>query len=203
MKWKFNLPSVLLFAAAARVSAGTVGFISFDESITLGTDVFETPGGPVTTTAVGITTWLSPTAAADLAADPTVPAQLQGALSAFPQVSDYEFLTEQGPNYIVLNDIGPAINDGSGDLTIDVPAALATAGGSDYAVTNVVTSFIGVFSYTFYAFDQNGDEEVGTVNFNVGNVSETEQQIVPEPSTLSVCAFIGLSCWTRINGRKV
>jgi len=132
-----------VLAGAAALSANAhadpiVHNTVFSEIIVMETDTFETSGGTglFTTNGVGYTDWLSSDIAADLAGDPAVPTQIQSTVSLVALASEYQFLAETGPQYIVLGGIGPAIVNPfpDQDIGFDVGYALAAAAGAGYSI---------------------------------------------------------------------
>src|ERR1700677_3464806 len=82
----FVLAAGTLLALNAQ-SDPIVNTTDLNENIVVETDTFETADGSVlfTTNGVGYSSWLSPNIAADLAADTTLPLQIQSTASLIPQ----------------------------------------------------------------------------------------------------------------------
>jgi PEP-CTERM motif len=193
--WRFN--SKLLVGAGAAVAlmisfAGaahsqTVVSTQFVETLVVGSDTFETATGTVlfTTDAVGYSDWLSPIIAGDLAGDSALPIQVRSTASLIPEVSEYQFLSEQGPNYIVLGG-GPALAFATylPSLPAALGADLEAAGGPGYSLVSETVSFVTEQSYSTGAFEPNGDLLDGKATFDVYDVSLVEKPVsaVPEPS---------------------
>jgi len=201
--------SILVAAAGALALAPNahaspiVNSTVFAETLVVETDLFETPGGTIlfTTNGVGYSDWLSPIIAADLAGDPSIPSQIQATAALVALASEYQFLADQGPTYIVLGGVGPPILDPFADQNIglDVGYSPAAAAGSAYSIVGppIVTT-IGTWSYSTAAIEPDGSILQGTVNLSGYNVNIIEQP-APEPSTLPLLA---LSCfaWRKAAG---
>ena len=161
-----------------------------NENIVIETDTFETAGGSVlfTTNGVGYSSWLSPNIAADLAADTTLPLQIQSTASLIPQVSELELLTNPitGNAYLVINGAGPAIENQTGTEDLQLDSELETAGGPGYStIGSPITTSVGEWSYSTSATEPNGSTLDGTVNFQVSDINIIERPIgaaTPEPS---------------------
>jgi hypothetical protein len=179
---------------------------TFAEDIFIETDTFETSSGSVlfTTNGVGYTDWLSPIIAADLAGDPAVPAQIQSTVSLVTLASEYQFLTEKGPQYIVFGGVGPAIVDPSTGQNITVDEdfyrAMETAGGPGYSIVDVIPEHIVNVTYETGAIEPDGSIIDGTVTFFVAEESIVERPVVatPEPSMLAfACSGLLLILFAR------
>jgi hypothetical protein len=163
----------------------------FSEVIVIETDVFETSGGTVlfTTNGVGYSDWLSPVIASYLAGDPAVPGQIQSTVSLVTLASEYQFLAMPGPQYLVLDGVGPAIANPFADQNIgfDVGYALAAAGGPAYSIVGGPSATtVGAASHSTSALEPDGSVIEGTVNFAIyaEDIVEQPAAAVPEPSTL-------------------
>ena len=184
---------VLAVALAANAHADPIiNFTVFTETIVIATDTFETSSGTVlfTTNDIGYSDWLSPVVASDLAGDSTLPAQVQSTASLIPQVSEYQFVTEQGPGYLVLGGVGPAIPDPYTVFPVTVSDALAAASGPGYSIVGPenATSIVSR-SYSTGGFALDGSTLVeGTVTFNVydENIVERPVAATPEPSMFAL-----------------
>jgi len=192
--------SILVAAAGALALAPNahaspiVNSTVFAETLVVETDLFETPGGTIlfTTNGVGYSDWLSPIFAADLAADLSIPSQIQSTASLVALAGEYQFLAEQGPNYIVLGGVGPAILDPFADQSIgfDVGYALAAAAAPGYSIVGSpgITS-VGPHSYSTGAVEPDGSLLEGTVTFDIYDETIIEQPVsTPEPTTLPLLA---------------
>ena len=141
-----------------------------------------------TTNGVGYSSWLSPNIAADLAADTTLPLQIQSTASLIPQVSELELLTNPitGNAFLVINGAGPAIENQTGTEDLQLDSELETAGGPGYStIGSPITSTVGEWSYSTSATEPNGSTLDGTVNFQVSDINIIEKPIgaaTPEPS---------------------
>ena len=161
-----------------------------NENIVVETDTFESAGGSVlfTTNGVGYSSWLSPNIAADLAADTTLPLQIQSTASLIPQVSELEFLSNPitGNAYLVIDGAGPAIENQTGTEYQQLDSELEMAGGPGYStIGSPITTTVGEWSYTTSATEPNGSTLDGTVNFQVSDINIVERPIgaaTPEPS---------------------
>jgi len=178
----------------------------FDEDIVVITDTFETSAGTVlfTTNGVGYSDWLSPNIAADLSGDSTVPAQIQSTAALAALASEYQFLAGQGPQYIVLDGIGPAILDPLADYVtgFEVGYALAAATGPAYSIMgSPVFTTIGQSTYNDGTIEPDGSLLDGTVTFDVIHESIVEQPAAatPEPSLLALlgCGLLMLILLAR------
>jgi hypothetical protein len=117
---------------------------------------------------VGYSSWLSPNIAADLAADTSLPLQIQSTASLIPQVSELEFLTNPitGNAYLVIDGAGPAIENQTGTEYLQLDSELETAGGPGYStIGSPITATVGEWSYSTSATEPNGSTLDGTVNF--------------------------------------
>ena len=198
---------VLAVALAANAHADPIVHTTgFTEEIVLETDTFETSGGTIlfTTNGIGYSDWLSPVIAADMAGDSTLPIQVQSTASLVARASEYQVLAEQGPNYIVLGGVGPAIVDpfADQDIGFDVGYALAAAGGPGYAVVGSPSATsVGFSSYTTGAIEPDGSLLEGTLTFDVfaENIVEQPVSATPEPSMLALlgCGLLALIFFAR------
>jgi PEP-CTERM motif-containing protein len=198
-------------ALGAKAQGTPIQSTAFAVDVVITTDTFETAGGAVlfTTSGVGYNENLSPSMAADIAADTTLPLQVQSTASLIPQVSDYVFLTETpseiGPDYFVLDGVGPAIagtGNQQGNLFVDVADALIAAGGSWYSLTMPLADvpLLAGPSDIYAVTGSGGDPDVtwvGDIAINVydQNIVEQAPAAVPEPSTL---AFLSAGLLTLI-----
>jgi hypothetical protein len=216
----FGLLALILFArgrCAGVVMAGIVAIAAnaqanpveqttnFDEDIAIETDTFETPSGAVlfTTNGVGYTDWLAPNIAADLAGDSAIPAPIQSTASLVAFASEYQFLAEQGPQYVVLGGVGPAILDPHADYVtgFDVGIALAAATGPAYSILgSPIFTTVGERTYNDGVIEPDGSLLEGTVTFDIFDESIVEQPVsTPEPSMLALVGsgFIALLVLAR------
>ena len=126
-----------------------------------------------------------PIIAADLAGDPTVPAQIQSTVSLVTLASEYQFLAEKGPQYIVLGGVGPAIVDPyvGPSITVDEDSyrAMEIAGGPGYSIVDVIPEHIVTVSYNTGAIEPYGSLIDGTVTFDVFAESVVEQPVAATP----------------------
>jgi hypothetical protein len=185
----FGVAVGTLLALSAQ-SDPIVNTTDLNENVVVETDTFETADGSVlfTTNGVGYSSWLTPNIAADLAADTTLPLQIQSTAFLIPQVSELEFLTNPitGNAYLVIDGAGPAIENQTGTEYLQLDSELETAGGPGYSmIGSPITTSVGVWSYSTSATEPNGSTLDGTVNFQVSDINIVEQPIgaaTPEPS---------------------
>ena len=149
---------------------------------------------------IGYSDWLSAVIAADLGgAIPcnqcppgTAPPLLgQTTASLIPQVSEYQFLTSQGPEAVLPGGFGPAILGPTGDVTVDPLNALMSAGGPGYVTAGPeVPTSAGSYSYDTYAFEPDGSLLEGTVTFDVYDINLIEKPVAAtaEPAALALFA---------------
>ncbi len=181
----FVLAVPILFALKAQSDS-----IVLDENIVVETDTFETAAGSVlfTTNGIGYSSWLSPNIAADLAADTTLPSQIQSTASLIPEVSELELLTNPitGNAYLVIDGVGPALEIDTGDEYLELDAELEKAGEPGYStIGSPITTSAGLWSYSTSATEPNGSTLDGTVNFQVSDINIVERPVgavTPEPS---------------------
>lgn len=174
------------FAANAHASPIVVS-TSFDETITTGTDTFETAGGSVLSTLqyVGWSDEIPSDIEADLISQvwntPAYASDISRILGSAPQATltnDLAFLTTQLPNVYVPSN-GPTL--------IGQPSNVGDISGL-YPGFPVVTSnpqTIGVVSYSTGAFESSNTVIDGTVTFDIYQVNYVQQQnsAVPEPAS--------------------
>ena len=194
-----------LICRSALLAAGTLALGShargdtivhttnFSEEIVIATDTYESASGNVlfTVSGVGYSDSLSPNIAADLAADSELPTQISSTALLIPQVSEYQFLTGQGPSYFVPNDLGPAIkastnNNNVQDLTPAGPYTfLYAAGGPGFAFTgDEYATAIRAESYSTGTVGPDGSIYQGTVTFAFLAVNIIEKPVAATPAAL-------------------
>ena len=193
---------VIAAALAAQAHADTiVNTIAFTETLIVGTDTFETPGGSTlfTISGVGYSDSLSAVIAADLAsnapcgfcnsvpAGTPLPTEIQSTAFLIPQLSEFDFLTELTPDYVVVGGAGPAIAypGGVSDSPTDFINTLVNAGGPGYSMVGTNATGIGNWSFNTGGFAPDGGLLEGTVTFDVFELDIVEQPAAatPEPST--------------------
>ena len=195
MKRDALLTCAILIAAGVAVAAPeahadpVVITTIFVETIVVATDTFETADGTVvaTSSGVGYSDWLSPTIAADLAGDTTLPLELRSIASLVPQVSEYQFLAEQSPGDYIVSGSGGTIISNVPDIVNYLYYDFMAPGGL-YSLVSVTPVTVGSASYNTGALEPNGDLIEGTVTFDVYDLNVVEQQVaaVPEPSSLAL-----------------
>lgn len=180
-------------ALGARAHGSQVQGTTFTIDVVVTTDTFETAGGAVlfTTTGVGYSNPLSPSFAADLAADTTLPLQVQSTASLIPEVSDYDFLSEPGSDllqdYVVLG--GVASPGSTENVLVDVADALVAAGGPGYSlITPLAGSAVLVEEGGPYLLQVLEPEPWdGGINLAVFDQNIVEEAVAtPEPKALAL-----------------
>jgi hypothetical protein len=193
--------------AATAHADPIVNTIAFTETLLVGSDTVETLAGATlfTITGAGYSDSLSPVIAADFASNAPcnfcysvlvgspLPIQIQSTAFLIPQLSEYAFLTELTPDYVVVRSAGPAIafSGGAADSPTDFINALVTAGGPGYSIVGAPSaSSIGNWSFDTGGFAPDGSLLEGTVTFDVFELDIVEQPVAatPEPSPIALLA---------------
>jgi hypothetical protein len=195
---------------AANVHANPiVNNTVFSENIFIETDTIENPSGSAlfTISGVGYSDWLSSIISGDFSVDSTVPSQIRSTVAAVPQVSEYQFLSQQGPDYIVIG-AGPATSGDHSTFPDDIDAAFEATGGPGYSITGTPSATtVGQWSYSTVSIAPDGSILEGTVNFDVVSVNIVEQPAAaaPEPATLALTASglaLVLASRKRVGGKQ-
>jgi hypothetical protein len=186
------LRTIILIGGAAAATCAhatpTVVATSFDETITTGTDSFETAGGSVISTLqyVGWSDEIPSDIASDLASQtwnsPGYTADIARILASAPQATltdDLTFLTTQLPNVYVPSS-GPTLigqPPNVSDISILYPG---------FSVVSYSPATIGVVSYSTGALESSNTIIDGTVTFDIYQVDYVERQsaAAPEPASL-------------------
>ena len=189
--------SIFVVAATLATSAHAGPVVNntvFSENIFIETDTIENPSGSAlfTISGVGYSDWLSSIITGDFSGDSTVPLQIRSTVAAVPQVSEYQFLSQQGPDYIVIG-AGPATSGDHSTFPDDIDAAFEATGGPGYSIVGSPSATtVGQWSYPTTSLAPDGSILEGTVNFDVVSVNIVEQPVsisaAPEPSTLALAA---------------
>jgi hypothetical protein len=144
----FTLVVVGMIALSLTAHADTiVNTVAFTETLLIGTDTFEIPAGSqlFVINGVGYSGSLSPVIASGFAsnapcnfcfsvpAGSPLPIQIQSTAALIPEFSEYDFLTQVSPDYVVVGGAGPALAfpGGVSDAPTDFIGALVTAGRPD------------------------------------------------------------------------